>query len=286
MFSGYHSDALKRGTHDKPMTDKWLTPDSGHPTTDTLFDDRVERFTRKIYGSRKGELRLALLWEDMMEHIPSLSTDTPLSILDAGGGLGHMSIRLAEAGHSVLMCEPSIPMLDKAREQVNKQTCSSRIRLTDCTLQTLGTHFPDEQFDLVLCHAVLEWLGDPMPALEGLLSHVSPGGYLSLAFFNIESIVWKNLMKGNFRKVLSGNLTGETGSLTPPNPLHPQPTLDWIAKRPLFICSVTGIRCLSDYMLPSAKVSDADLLAMERELGRRDPYRWLGRYIHVIARRL
>jgi len=253
---------------------------------DIIFDGLADRFARKIYGSKKGDLRLTLLWEDMLRHIPPLSSQTGLAVLDAGGGLGQMSIKLANQGHPVLLCEPSGDMLTKARTAIADSTpVDCAITLLQCPLQVLPAQYPDRQFDIVICHAVLEWLAEPLPTLGLLLPMVKPGGYLSLAFYNVESIVWKNLLKGNFRKVRERRFAGETGSLTPPNPQSAHDVLPWLGSKGFQIRNTSGIRCLSDYLYPSANVMPDDLLQMERELSQREPYKWLGRYIHVIARR-
>lgn len=41
-----------------------------------------------------------------------------------------------------------------------------------------------EKFDLILCHAVLEWLDDPKSAVRDLARLVKPGCRMSLMFFN------------------------------------------------------------------------------------------------------
>lgn len=265
------------------MTDRPFTPPAADAARrDVYFDDRADRFERNVYGSRKGSLRLALLWADMQRHIPPLTANVSLNALDAGGGLGQMSAHLATAGHRVLLCEPSTPMLAKAKALLVDHPQASHITCASHALQTIPTNHP---FDLVICHAVLEWLADPETALTHLMALTQPGGYLSLAFYNRESIVWKNLIKGNFRKVQRGELAGDAGSLTPPNPLAATDVLAWLQQYPATVLGVTGIRCLSDYLWPSAQVSEEGLLAMEQDLGQRDPYRWLGRYIHVTLRR-
>lgn len=253
---------------------------------DVIFDGLAEKFARKIYRSKKGELRLALLWEDLQQHIPILAQAPPLHVLDAGGGLGQMSMRLADQGHKVVLCEPSTDMLTIARELIAGGTVASHtITLESCVLQALPHRYSEQSFDVVLCHAVLEWLAEPLPTLAQLLPLLKPGGYLSLAFYNVESIVWKNLLKGNFRKVANREIKGELGSLTPPHPQSAPDVLAWLQTQGLELMNVSGIRCLSDYLHPTANISPDDLLVMERELSQQEPYKWLGRYIHVIARR-
>jgi S-adenosylmethionine-dependent methyltransferase len=49
-----------------------------------------------------------------------------------------------------------------------------------------------------------------------------PGGWLSLAFYNRDALVYRNLLKGHFRKLRSNRLAGEKQSLTPQKPLDPR----------------------------------------------------------------
>ena len=250
-----------------------------------IFDDLADHFARKIYGSKKGNLRLTLLWEDMLQQLPVLTGGQPLDILEAGGGFGQMSIKLAELQHRVVLTEPSAKMLEKARECITQSAASNTLTLHQSTLQDLPKLYPNGSFDMIVCHAVLEWLADPLPTLATVLPLLKQGGYLSLAFYNVESIIWKNLLKGNFLKVLTRQFAGEAGGLTPPHPQSARDILPWLEAQQFQIMNTRGIRCLSDYLHSATKVSEDDLLAMERQLGQEEPYKWLGRYIHVIARR-
>lgn len=254
-------------------------------TGDIHFDHLAERFERKIYGSEKGDLRLQLLWGDMLTAIPALQKREPLHILDAGGGLGQVSQRLAALDHHIVLTEPAAPMLQRAKQLfVDAGIDTNRVQFIQASIQQLPDVLPEQQFDVVVCHAVLEWLADPLATLSELLRWLKPGGWLSLAFYNRESIVWKNLLKGNINKALASQLKGEPGSLTPQNPQSAPEILAWLERHHLDVKQVTGIRCLNDYLFPGVKIQPDTLLELERELGRQEPYKWLGRYIHVIAR--
>lgn len=258
---------------------------------DVIFDTLAERFERKIYGSEKGDLRLHLLWDDLLHTVPELQGNASLTVLDAGGGLGQLSQRLAAHGHHVTLAEPAAPMLERARTLFHENPpCqngvdASCVRFLQSSIQDLPSHLQGQQFDLVVCHAVLEWLADPLPTLEKLMYFLKSDGWLSLAFYNKESIIWKNLLKGNLKKIRAGKLSGDPGSLTPINPQSAPEVLSWLQQQGFNIASVTGIRCLNDYLYPGVSVPPEELLAVERELGRQEPYKWLGRYIHVIARK-
>jgi S-adenosylmethionine-dependent methyltransferase len=254
-------------------------------TDDIHFDHLAEHFERKIYGSEKGDLRLQLLWDDMLVAIPALQAkEKPLRVLDVGGGLGQISQRLATLGHHVVLSEPAAPMLERAQHLfVEKGIGTANVQFVKASIQQLPDVLSAQQFDLVVCHAVLEWLAEPLDTLGQLLRWIKSDGYLSLAFYNRESIVWKNLLKGNINRARAEDLAGEAGSLTPQNPQSAPEVLDWLQQNQLDVMQVTGIRCLHDYLYPGVKIEPETLLSLERELGQQEPYKWLGRYIHVIA---
>lgn len=66
-----------------------------------------------------------------------------------------------------------------------------------------------EPYDLVLCHAVLEWLAEPHAILPVLHQLCAPGGWLSLAFYNRDALIYRNLLKGHFRKLRKQRFAGE-----------------------------------------------------------------------------
>ena len=70
---------------------------------DRNFDDLADRFSDRIYNTEKGRLRLEILKEDLAE----LAHGQPLNIWDAGCGLGHLSLWVAENGHQLSLCDIS-----------------------------------------------------------------------------------------------------------------------------------------------------------------------------------
>jgi S-adenosylmethionine-dependent methyltransferase len=252
---------------------------------DRNFDDLVERFRKGVYDSPKGAIRLAIVWDDLLDTIPTLEKAAPLQILDAGVGLGQMALRLARLGHQLVACDISSEMLNQTRELLSSELPEAKIEYLHTPVQHLPKRY-EEQFDVVLFHAVLEWLSEPETTLSGLLRYIKPGGYLSLLFYNQNAIVWRNLTRGNFRKVKSGNYRGDPGGLTPLNPQRPERVYEWLEKWGLERQATSGVRVVYDYLgreLQHERSLD-DIIEMERLHSRQEPFRSLGRYIHVICR--
>ena len=119
--------------------------------SDSHFDELATRFAEKIYGCANGAIRLAVLQADLAEALP----DRPLRVLDVGAGLGHMSLWLAQRCHQVTLAEPAEPMLEGARQRFAE--AGQHATFIQASWQELLGKL-QEPFDLVLCHAVLEWL--------------------------------------------------------------------------------------------------------------------------------
>ncbi|XBS71083.1 methyltransferase domain-containing protein [Acerihabitans sp. KWT182] len=81
---------------------------------DRNFDDIADKFVGNIYGTTKGLIRQAVLWQDLQGLLARLP-QRPLYILDAGGGEGRLSSKLAALGHHVLLCDLSADMVERAR---------------------------------------------------------------------------------------------------------------------------------------------------------------------------
>ncbi|OEO23402.1 SAM-dependent methyltransferase [Pseudomonas sp. J237] len=246
--------------------------------TDRHFDELATRFAEKIYGGAKGAIRLAVLQADLAEALP----DKPLRVLDVGAGLGHMSLWLAERGHDVTLAEPAGPMLDGARARFAE--AGQTATFIQAPWQDLLGQL-DQRYDLVVCHAVLEWLAEPASILPVLHQLTAPDGMLSLAFYNKNALVYRNLLKGHFRKLRKAEFAGEKQSLTPQQPLDPEEMTTQLAEL-WQVESQSGIRVFHDYMPHEfqAKAELIDLLEMELAYRRHPAFAGLGRYLHWICR--
>lgn len=248
--------------------------------SDRHFDLLATRFAEKIYGGAKGAIRLAVLQADLKESLPQRR----LRVLDIGAGLGHMSLWLAEQGHDVTLAEPAAPMLEGARQRFTDAGQTGTF-IQASWQELLGQL--TEPYDLVLCHAVLEWLAEPHAILPVLHQLTASGGRLSLAFYNRDALIYRNLLKGHFRKMRKNDMAGEKQSLTPQQPLDPRELAQ--AMQALWqVESHSGVRVFHDYM-PVEFQARAELDALvEMELAhRRHPaFAGLGRYLHWVCRPL
>ncbi|WP_117233779.1 tRNA uridine 5-oxyacetic acid(34) methyltransferase CmoM [Vibrio maerlii] len=263
-------------------------------TQDRNFDDIAHKFAKNIYGSDKGGIRQTIVWEELSDALTELgvsSIDThdgkPLELLDAGGGLAQVSQKIAKLGHNVSLCDLSSEMLQLAKQDIEKAGLLEQYRLIHSPVQEIDQHL-DSQVDLVLFHAVMEWLVDPKTALEKVLEQVKPGGIASVMFYNHHGLVLKNVICGNIPHVLKGMPHRKRFKLQPQKGLMPEEVYQWIEEVGFTIKGKAGIRSFNDYIGNMEYMGDyefEDVLALERQLCRQEPYLSLGRYIHVWAQK-
>ncbi|MDR0807368.1 MAG: tRNA uridine 5-oxyacetic acid(34) methyltransferase CmoM [Enterobacteriaceae bacterium] len=252
---------------------------------DRNFDDIAEKFSRNIYGTTKGEIRQAVLWQDL-EPLFTMLPQRPLRILDAGGGEGVMACEMAARGHHVIFCDISSEMLKRAEQAAIEKGVGDNIQFLHCSVQDVSAHL-EQPVDLILFHAVLEWIQDQRAALEALTQCLRPAGVLSLMFYNYNALLFRNITLGNFGYIEAGMQKKKKRTLSPDRPLKPEQVYDWLQDMKLSIISKSGVRVFHDYAQNKQQQQQdfVALLALELRYCQQEPFVSLGRYIHVIAQK-
>lgn len=252
---------------------------------DQNFDDLSVRFRKNIYHTAKGQIRLNILWRDLLEHIPEIENGG-LSILDAGAGQGNFALQLAQKSHHLTLCDLSIKMLQDAQTMFVEQGLESGVKFIHTPVQELSDHI-EEPYDIVLFHAVLEWLAEPEETLKQLLTFIKPGGYLSLMFYSRTGLIYQNLTHGNFDYILNDSLSGEGKTLTPTNPQEPDDVDRWLDDAGLTTLVKSGVRVFYDgiHRERRKQINEEDLYELEKRFSRIEPYCSLARYVHVLCQK-
>ena len=255
---------------------------------DRNFDDISAHFEKKIYGGLKGQIRLAVLRHDIFGWVKSWQqTHTrPLRVLDVGAGLAQISIELAKDGHDVTINDISANMLGIAKQ--NAGEAAQTITWHTCPYQQLDDKLTGK-YDLILCHAVLEWLAEPKLIMDffdrWLVDDRAEKGVLSLCFYNPASFVYRNLVMGNFNLLHNKDFKADNGSLTPNHPVAKDEVLAWINDHYYQILHTSGLRVFHDYspLKRGGHTNPQAVIEMEVAYSGQDPYKWLGRYLHFLV---
>lgn len=248
---------------------------------DKNFDQLAGKFRNNIYGTSKGKVRMAVLWRDLTEYLAR----GPLKILDIGGGQGQVGLKLAALGHDVTINDISLDMLSIAEQSAKEKGLSCRF--IHSPLQELDTHTEIEAFDLVLCHAVLEWVEAQRDAVAQICRFIKPGGQLSLMFYNYDAKLLGNLIYGNFDYIDDGMQAKKTVKLNPQHPARPQRVADWLEESRVVVEHKTGVRCFHDYMFDRQMWDTKVPEIIEKELAyaREEPFVSIGKYLHYMCKK-
>jgi S-adenosylmethionine-dependent methyltransferase len=248
---------------------------------DRNFDDLYDRFDSRIVETVKGDWRLQCLKEDLVDIYQS----APLTIWDAGCGQGQISEWLASNGHHLTLCDVSSKMLAAAQQRFAENSLEGQF--FHQSAQSLA--YQIEECDVLICHAVIEWLAQPMPSLMGLTDKIKPGGHLSLLFYNRNAMVYSNVLKGGWRlkPILDDAYLGKGNKLTPPNPQYPHDVIATLEAAGFTLLKQTGIRVFHDYLdkRQREQTDDNELFELEARYCRMPTYRDMGRYIHILLQK-
>ena len=246
--------------------------------TDVDFDPLAQAFAKSIYGSSKGYIRLNILWRDLLSELPHLE-EGGLDVLDVGGGMGQVAVKLAKLGNRITLCDPSEEMLTKAYRTVKRENLTETVTLVHAAVQDLSD-YTDKTFDVITCHAVLEWLADPQETLGQMLSFLKPEGSLSLMFYNRNAFVLKRMLNGNLAAVRDL----ETQEHAPPSPLSAEDVTKWLKTLGWHVKSKTGVRIFHDHVPEAVRQSELDdLLELEQLYAKRDPFASLAQHVHLVC---
>lgn len=260
--------------------------------SDDTWAALVNRFADDAYASVKGYVRTYVMHQQLLESLPV----PPASVLDVGGGAGHQSFPLAEAGYDVTLLDSSPAMLDKARERLARlpEDVQARVMLLEADGEQAEEAVNGRRFPAVLCHGVLGYLEQPERMIDQLCRCAAPAGIVSIMTGNAKASAVQPALERRWDDALAAfdirtgigvlGLPGradtveEVGELLRSRGVEP---LGWYGVW-LFVdwLEFAGVKLdLSD---SEQVVATA---AVELEASRRDPYRQLSRVFHLVGRK-
>ncbi len=242
-------------------------------------------------GHPASSVRTAVVWEVLSSVLVEADpTGSGLAVVDAGGGTGGFAVPLAEAGHRVTVVDPSPDSLAALQRRAAERGLGARVAAVQGDLTDLPALVLPGSADLVLCHSVLEVVDDPAAALSAAAGCLRPGARLSLVVANRDAAVLARALAGRPDEA-ARVLTDPDGRWGPSDGVARRWTMDalraLVAAAGLAVEQVHGVRTVAD-LLPSAVLDNepgaaAALLALERTLSARSPFRDVATQLHVLA---
>lgn len=238
----------------------------------------------------EGRLRTDLAFANVREFLPQ-STQS-LRALDIGCGTGAIAVRLARLGVQVTVLDSSSAMLDLADRHARQAGAAANIVSKQGDATQVASLFRTESFDIILCHNVLEFVGDPFAVLCGAARVMADASaILSVLVRNRAGEVFKAAIQTGDLAAAEQNLTAEWGR----EPLlggsvrlfTADSVRDMLKAASLGVAAQRGVRVVSDYLPPalSRSAEYERILELERKLGSRPEFAAVARYTHCLARR-
>lgn len=252
----------------------------------------ADTFADQAYASVKGLVRTYVLHQQLLEHLPK----PPATVLDVGGGAGHQSFPLAQAGYDVTLLDPSPAMLDKAHQRLQALPgeAQRRVRLVEADGENADEAVDGRRFAAVLCHGVLGYLEQPEPLVNQLCRCAAAGGLVSIMTANAKAMAVRPALERRWDDALASfDARAEIGVLGVPGRADTVEELSELIRsggvQPL---RWYGVWLFVDWLeFSGAELDPRDsqqvtaTAAVELEASRRDPYRQLSRVFHLVGRK-
>ncbi len=141
------------------------------------------------------------------------------------------AVWLAQLGHQVMLCDLSGEMIQRrAAHAHSAKGVSDNMHFKQISAQQVGEHL-EKPVDLILFHAVLEWVADPLAVLQALWHTLKPGGALSLMFYNANGLTFRTLTLGNFGYLRAQDANKrKKRTLSPDYPRDPDDVQRWLTQ--------------------------------------------------------
>jgi SAM-dependent methyltransferase len=231
-----------------------------------------------------------VVWEVLRREIDRAAVARPrLTVIDVGGGTGGFAVPLAQAGHDIIVVDPSPDALAALGRRAAEAGVGDRIQGLQGDADSLAGMVGPGEADLVLCHSVLEIVDSPGQVAESLAATLRAGGAASVLVANRAAAVLARAMSGHVgtAAALLADPDGRAGVRdTPRRRFDVESATALLVKAGLTVEQVHGVRVVADLVPGSVLERDHDALtAFELATAATSPYRDVASQLHLLARR-
>lgn len=257
------------------------------------FNDRVPEW-RTYLESPLGSMRKELALRVLEGYLKGQGGQIK-KVLDAGCGLADTAELWLRMNCDLFLCDYAPAMIEAARKSLYERLPEKKglMHFVEAPVRKLTEQFDPGFFDVVLCHTVLEYVDDHRETVNRLADLLSAGGTLSCMVVNCHSESMRTaILKQDpaaaaaalGQKVFSAGLFDNIRKRT----FSFEELEEMLTGAGLEIIGRFGIRIFSDFF-GSEKLKERNFYEKAFELERlamdKDPYRAMGRYIHMLARK-
>jgi S-adenosylmethionine-dependent methyltransferase len=238
--------------------------------------------------------RTAAVWAALD---PLVGADSPLRVLDVGGGSGMFAVPLARLGHDVTVVDPSADALATLRRRADTAGVGAWVHAVQGDGDLLHEVLPvtddgpggyDSGYDVALCHYVLEVVDDPAVTLREIARALRPGGQVSIATANRAGAVLARAVAGHPVEALAllEDRDPAPGRARPARRrFTPADLLALVEGADLRPGTWRGVSVVADLLESTSGADPQAVRALELALAEVSPYRDIATGLHVLAAR-
>ncbi|CAM3536503.1 class I SAM-dependent methyltransferase [Nocardioides dubius] len=239
-------------------------------------------------SERRSSVRHSQLWDRLQTVLPA-----DAKVLDIGGGTGGLAVPIAEQGATVRVIDPSPDALAALDRRAREAQVSERVIGQQGDVFSLGSMVEAGSVDLVLCHGVLDVVGEPARGLAQIATALKPGGLVSLVLAQRHAAVIARAMAGHFAQaagLLDEVGAPEAGGRGVRYRYTAEEAAALLGEAGFAVEAVHGLRVFAD-LVPGSLIdlepgSAAALADLEAAVAGRPEYLPLASQVHLLAHKL
>lgn len=233
-----------------------------------------------------GRLRYRVAQANLRHHLPV----PPARLLDLGGGNGLDTIPLVKLGYTAVLVDFSEEMVTHGQKLAEQEQVSDKVsfQIGDAT-QFVGK----EEFDIILCHNLLQYVEDITAVLHNIYQTLRPGGIFSFMITNPFTETLAFALRDYDLAAAQANLNQSTKYVEPFDTTIQRYTDDelmiMLAESGFTLLEQYGVRCICDFIADNERKYEPafyeQLERLELAVSDKHPYKLLARFYQFICQK-
>ncbi len=257
------------------------------PVNNQVFDSHLETWKREE-AMPWQQIRRKVEISNLLRHVGQ----SGLKILDAGGGNGYAIVPFVQQGYQVMIADYSEAMLADGQKLISELGLGKSVSFILTRLEDLSSVIHDQEFDVVLCHNVLQYVESIPIVLRSILRPLKSQGIVSIICLNRYSIAYHHaFLRGDLQAAKEAIGATETNTIfeSTARALAVDEMVKMLEDEGCVIRADYGLRCMIDYWGDNERKTEPNTLAqleeLEFALSAEYPYKLLARFFQVIAQK-
>jgi ubiquinone/menaquinone biosynthesis C-methylase UbiE len=169
-------------------------------TKSTIFHDKIAEDYESSYTEPRWRLYFEVTWHNLQKYLPKKKG---ARILDAGGGTGYWSRKLAKLDFDIVCSDVAQSMLNVGSKLAKKENLEKKIEFRYADITDMNC-FEDESFDMVIAQGdPVGYCDNPQKAIRELSRVAKIGTYVSVSVDSFYPQLGRLLFNNEFEKINS-----------------------------------------------------------------------------------